>query len=111
MQRSAGSSVVGGAGQGLLSASQPITDVDFHGQYQEAYCKVHAVGGEWKGSLRLKFPVCARCIMFVIYNQPWEVDVPRLRLQMRRQSVGCTADVVVWVPQPREGRAVNETDM
>lgn len=24
-----------------------------------------------------------RCIMFVIYNQPWEVDVPRLRLQMR----------------------------
>lgn len=50
-----------------------------------------------------------RGIMCVIYNQPWEMDVPRLRLQMRSPSVGCPADAVC-VPQLREGRAVDETD-
>ena len=37
---------------------------------------------------KTQFPVHARYIMFVVNNQPWEVDILRLSLQMRNPSLG-----------------------
>lgn len=109
VQQSVRNSDLDGAGQVLFISFLFIglqtikDDADFYDQYKKTHRRVGGIGGEWKESLRVKFPVCVRCIIFIIRH-------PRLGLQTRRFSLGHVGHVVC-APQLWDGRAVNEIDM